>query len=109
MVAVRGSAALRGRWISVDTTSTGFGYHQVRGLTAPLATLTALVGGAGDRGARTPGGCYSARGGNGWSPTPSRLLVAGMPVLVQMGSASYGRNPVHAASPGVRRCRSPPG
>ena len=54
MVAVRGSAALRGRWISVDTTSTGFGYNKVRGLNALIATVTTPGLGASDRGAATP-------------------------------------------------------
>ena len=83
----------------------GFGYNQIRGLNALLATLT------------TPdmapvivaqrlrkGSCASARGGKRLVAdavkTARRILAPGTPVLVRMDSAFYGRNPVHAALAG---------
>ena len=83
----------------------GFGYNQVRGLNALLATATkaglapVIVAQRLRKGA-----CASARGGKRLVAdavkTTRRLLAAGTPVLVRMDSAFYGRHPVHAALAG---------
>ena len=83
----------------------GFGYNQVRGLNALLATVTTSGAAPVIVAQRLrKGACYSARGGKRLVAdavkTARRLLVAGMPVLVRMDSAFYGRNPVHAALAG---------
>jgi hypothetical protein len=83
----------------------GFGYNQIRGLNALLATVT--VPGAGPvivAQRLRKGACASARGGKRLVAdavkTSGRLLHAGTAVLVRMDSAFYGRNPVHAALAG---------
>ena len=83
----------------------GFGYNQIRGLNALLATVS-VAGGAPVIVAQRlrKGSCASARGGKRLVAdavkTSCRLLAAGTPVLVRMDSAFYGRNPVHAALAG---------
>lgn len=83
----------------------GFGYNQIRGLNALLATVTVA--------GRAPvivaqrlrkGSCASARGGKRLIAdaikTTRRILDPNTPVLVRMDSAFYGRNSVHAALAG---------
>jgi Transposase DDE domain group 1 len=83
----------------------GFGYNQIRGLNALLATLTPpgaapLIVAQRLR----KGSCASARGGKRLIAdavkTARRILAPDTPVLVRMDSAFYGRNPVHAALAG---------
>jgi hypothetical protein len=83
----------------------GFGYNQIRGLNALLATVT--VSGAGPvivAQRLRKGACASARGAKRLVAdavtTARRILQPGTPVLVRMDSAFYGRNPVHAALAG---------
>jgi hypothetical protein len=83
----------------------GFGYNQIRGLNALLATVT-VAGTAPVIVAQRlrKGSCASARGGKRLVAdavkTTRRILAAGTPVLVRMDSAFYGRNPVHAVLAG---------
>jgi hypothetical protein len=83
----------------------GFGYNQIRGLNALLATVT-TPGAAPVIVAQRlrKGACASARGGrrliSDAVKTARRLIEPGTPVLVRMDSAFYGRNPVHAALAG---------
>jgi hypothetical protein len=83
----------------------GFGYNQIRGLNALLATVT-TPGAAPVIVAQRlrRGSCASARGGRRLVAdavrTARRLLRPGTPILVRMDSAFYGRNPVHAALAG---------
>ena len=83
----------------------GFGYNQIRGLNALLATAT-VVGAAPVIVAQRlrKGSCASARGGRRLVAdavkTTRRLLPPGTPVLVRMDSAFYGRNTVHAVLAG---------
>jgi hypothetical protein len=79
----------------------GFGYNQVRGLNALLATVT-TPGAAPLIVAQRlrKGACNSARGGKRLIAdavkTARRLLQPATPVLVRMDSAFYGRNTVGA-------------
>ena len=83
----------------------GFGYNQVRGLNALLATVT-TPGAAPVIVAQRlrKGACASARGGrrliSDAVKTARRLLEPATPVLVRMDSAFYGRNSVGAALAG---------
>jgi len=86
----------------------GFGYNQIRGLNALLATLTA----AGPSTAGPvivaqrlrKGACNSSRGAKRLvgdaTKTARRLLGRDHLILVRMDSAFYGRGPVHAALAG---------
>jgi hypothetical protein len=83
----------------------GFGYNQIRGLNALLATATAPGMAPVIVAQRLrKGSCASARGGNRLvadaMKTARRVLAPDTPVLVRMDSAFYGRNPVHAALAG---------
>jgi hypothetical protein len=83
----------------------GFGYNQVRGLNALVATLTTSGAAPLIVAQRLrKGACASARGGRRLVAdavkTSRRLLHAGTSVVVRMDSAFYGRNPVHAALAG---------
>ena len=83
----------------------GFGYNQIRGLNALLATVT-VAGAAPVIVAQRlrKGSCASARGAKRLVAdavkTTCRLLQPGTPVLVRMDSAFYGRHAVHAALAG---------
>jgi Transposase DDE domain group 1 len=83
----------------------GFGYNQVRGLNALLATVT-TPGAAPLIVAQRlrKGACHSARGGKRLIAdavkTARRLLEPATPVLVRMDSAFYGRNSVGAVLAG---------
>ena len=83
----------------------GFGYNQIRGLNALLATVT--VSGAAPvivAQRLRKGSCASARGARRLVAdavkTSRRLLQPDAPVLVRMDSAFYGRNTVHAVLAG---------
>ncbi|GAA3720431.1 IS1380-like element IS1677 family transposase [Microlunatus aurantiacus] len=83
----------------------GFGYNQVRGLNALLATLTVPDAAPVIVAQRLrKGSCASARGAKRLVAdavtTTRRILPAATPVLVRMDSAFYGRNAVHAALAG---------
>ena len=83
----------------------GFGYNQIRGLNALLATLTAAEAAPVIVAQRLrKGSCASARGAKRLvadAVTSTRRLVQpGTPVLVRMDSAFYGRHAVHAALAG---------
>ena len=83
----------------------GFGYNQVRGLNALLATLTVPDAAPVIVAQRLrKGSCASARGAKRLVAdavtTARRILPAGTPVLVRMDSAFYGRHAVHAALAG---------
>ena len=83
----------------------GFGYNQVRGLNALLATLTVPDAAPVIVAQRLrKGSCASARGAKRLVAdavtTTRRILQPGTPVLVRMDSAFYGRNAVHAALAG---------
>ena len=83
----------------------GFGYNQVRGLNALLATVT-VAGAAPVIVAQRlrKGSCASARGSKRLIAdavtTARRILQPDTPVLVRMDSAFYGRHAVHAALAG---------
>jgi Transposase DDE domain group 1 len=83
----------------------GFGYNQIRGLNALLATVT-VAGAAPVIVAQRlrRGSCASARGAKRLVAdavkTTSRILAPHTPVLVRMDSAFYGRHAVHAALAG---------
>jgi hypothetical protein len=85
----------------------GFGYNQIRGLNALLATLTTGSGPAGPvivAQRLRKGACNSSRGAKRLigdaTKTARRLLGRDHLVLVRMDSAFYGRGPVHAALSG---------
>ena len=84
----------------------GFGYNQVRGLNALLATVT-MSGLAPVIVAQRlrKGSCSSARGAKRMVAdgvkSARRILTPGTPVLVRMDSAFYGRHAVHAALTGA--------
>jgi hypothetical protein len=83
----------------------GFGYNQIRGLNALLATLTVSDAAPVIVAQRLrKGSCASARGAKRLVAdavkTTRRLLQPGTPVLVRMDSAFYGRHSVHAALAG---------
>jgi hypothetical protein len=83
----------------------GFGYNQIRGLNALLATVTVPEAAPVIVAQRLrKGSCASARGAKRLVAdavtTTRRILPTGSPVLVRMDSAFYGRNPVHAALAG---------
>jgi hypothetical protein len=83
----------------------GFGYNQIRGLNALLATLTVPDAAPVIVAQRLrKGSCASARGAKRLIAdavtTARRILQPGTPVLVRMDSAFYGRNAVHAALAG---------
>jgi hypothetical protein len=83
----------------------GFGYNQVRGLNALLATLTVPDAAPVIVAQRLrKGSCASARGAKRLVAdavtTARRILAPGTPVLVRMDLAFYGRNAVHAALAG---------
>lgn len=80
----------------------GFGYNQIRGLNALLATLTVPDAAPVIVAQRLrKGSCASARGAKRLVAdavtTARRILQPGTPVLVRMDSAFYGRHSVHAA------------
>jgi hypothetical protein len=83
----------------------GFGYNQIRGLNALLATLTVPDAAPVIVAQRLrKGSCASARGAKRLIAdavtTARRILQPGTPVLVRMDSAFYGRHSVHAALAG---------
>jgi hypothetical protein len=83
----------------------GFGYNQIRGLNALLATLTVPDAAPVIVAQRLrKGSCASARGAKRLVAdavtTARRILQPGTPVLVRMDSAFYGRHSVHAALAG---------
>ena len=85
----------------------GFGYNQIRGLNALLATHTTGSGPAGPvivAQRLRKGACNSSRGAKRLigdaTKTARRLLGRDHLVLVRMDSAFYGRGPVHAALSG---------
>ena len=83
----------------------GFGYNQIRGLNALLATVTVPEAAPVIVAQRLrKGSCASARGAKRLVAdavtTTRRILPTGSPVLVRMDSAFCGRNPVHAALAG---------
>jgi hypothetical protein len=83
----------------------GFGYNQIRGLNALLATLTVPEAAPVIVAQRLrKGSCASARGAKRLIAdavtTARRILQPGTPVLVRMDSAFYGRHSVHAALAG---------
>jgi len=83
----------------------GFGYNQIRGLNALLATLTVAEAAPVIVAQRLrKGSCASARGAKRLVAdavtTTRRLVQPGTPVLVRMDSAFYGRHAVHAALAG---------
>ena len=83
----------------------GFGYNQIRGLNALLATLTVAEAAPVVVAQRLrKGSCASARGAKRLVAdavtTARRILQPGTPVLVRMDSAFYGRHSVHAALAG---------
>src|SRR6478735_8450444 len=83
----------------------GFGYNQIRGLNALLATLTVADAAPVIVAQRLrKGSCASARGAKRLVAdavtTARRILQPGTPVLVRMDSAFYGRHAVHAALAG---------
>ena len=83
----------------------GFGYNQIRGLNALLATLTVAEAAPVIVAQRLrKGSCASARGAKRLVAdavtTARRILQPGTPVLVRMDSAFYGRHAVHAALAG---------
>ena len=83
----------------------GFGYNQIRGLNALLATLTVAEAAPVIVAQRLrKGSCASARGAKRLIAdavtTARRILQPGTPVLVRMDSAFYGRHSVHAALAG---------
>jgi len=83
----------------------GFGYNQIRGLNALLATLTVAEAAPVIVAQRLrKGSCASARGAKRLVAdavkTARRILQPGTAVLVRMDSAFYGRHSVHAALAG---------
>jgi Transposase DDE domain group 1 len=83
----------------------GFGYNQIRGLNALLATLTVPDAAPVIVAQRLrKGSCASARGAKRLVAdavkTARRILQPGTAVLVRMDSAFYGRHSVHAALAG---------
>jgi Transposase DDE domain group 1 len=83
----------------------GFGYNQIRGLNALLATLTVAEAAPVIVAQRLrKGSCASARGAKRLVAdavkTARRILQPGTPVLLRMDSAFYGRHSVHAALAG---------
>lgn len=83
----------------------GFGYNQIRGLNALLATLTVAEAAPVIVAQRLrKGSCASARGARRLVAdavkTARRIRQPGTPVLVRMDSAFYGRHAVHAALAG---------
>ena len=115
LLAVDDAASPRFAFVDVDDTvvqvhghakqGAGFGYNQIRGLNALLATVTTPDAAPVIVAQRLrKGSCASARGGKRLVAdavkTARRILQPGTPVLVRMDSAFYGRNPVHAALAG---------